>query len=82
MLSEFWGFLPYLFKGYGIFFKIIKGILDTGTPPLSPPSRASFVTFELVSFCIGEHEHPRSLTICCSLIQDGGGTKMNAKNKM
>ena len=32
MLSEFWGYLPYLFLGYGIFFKIIKGILDTGTP--------------------------------------------------
>ena len=53
MLSEFWEYLPYLFKGYGIFFKIIKGIWDTGNTP-SPPSRASFVTFELVSFCIGE----------------------------
>ena len=37
MLSEFWGYLPYLFLGYGIFFKIIKGIWDTGTPPLPVP---------------------------------------------
>ena len=37
MLSGFWGYLPYLFQGYGIFFKIIKGIWDTGTLP----SRAS-----------------------------------------
>ena len=36
MLSEFWGYLPYLFEGYGIYFKIIKGILG---PP--PPSMAS-----------------------------------------
>ena len=36
MLSEFWGYLPYLFQGYGIFFKIIKGILDTGTPLPGP----------------------------------------------
>ena len=32
MLSEFWGYLPYSFKGYGIFFQINKGIWDTGTP--------------------------------------------------
>ena len=31
MLSKFWGYLPYLFKEYGIIFKIIKGIWDTGT---------------------------------------------------
>ena len=35
MLSEFWGYLPCLFYGYGIFFKLIKGIWNTGTPP--PP---------------------------------------------
>ena len=35
MLSEFWGYLPYLFKEYGTFFQIIKGICDTGNPP--PP---------------------------------------------
>ena len=38
MLSEFWGYLSYLFKGYGIFFKIIKrdiGYLDP--PPLPGP---------------------------------------------
>ena len=32
MLSEFGGYLPYQFYGYGILFKIIKGIWDTGTP--------------------------------------------------
>ena len=33
MLSEFWGYLAYLFLAYGIFFsKIIKGIWDTWTP--------------------------------------------------
>ena len=37
MLSEFWGYLPDLFYGYGIFFKKIKGILwDTGTPLPGP----------------------------------------------
>ena len=35
MLFEFWGYLPYLFlKIWHIFFKIIKGIWDTGTTPL------------------------------------------------
>ena len=32
MLSEFLGYLPY-FRYMGYFFKIIKGIWDTGTLP-------------------------------------------------
>ena len=36
MLSELWGYLPYLFKGYGTFFKIIKGIWDTVIPLPGP----------------------------------------------
>ena len=35
MLSEFWEYLPYLFKGYGICLKIIKKVWDAGTLP--PP---------------------------------------------
>ena len=38
MLSELMGYLPYLFYGYGLFFKIIEGVWDFGNPLPGPHS--------------------------------------------
>ena len=67
MLSEILGYLPYLFKGYGIFFKIVKGIWDAGITLLEPHvwlPHTGFPTRELLVYgfsfilCIIFHFHP------------------------
>ena len=59
----------------GIFFKIIKGIWDTGTPPLPPPPFQGLISIQMVNdkfcFCVLESSSHKSYThwfvtyICC-----------------